>query len=113
MRLSGDIITVVYRKDYAVLMKLLAERGSVNCCDRDGRTPLMHAVLAEDAEPRMVEFLIEKGADVNLQDRPYSYTALHCAAQDQKPEIVKLLLERGADVDRVDKFGNTLFGGQS
>jgi ankyrin repeat protein len=100
-----DILGAVYRKDFSALERL--SPAEVNLRDQDGRTPLMHAVLADDADPAIVKLLIERGADVNLVDVDQKWSALHFAARDQKEAIVRALLEAGADVDKLNVFGNT------
>lgn len=100
-----EIIEAVYRKDIMALKKL--SLASVNMTDQDGRTPLMHAILAEDADPSIVRLLINQGANVNAFDGGQKWTALHFAARDQEEAIVRILLEEGATVDPVDVFGNT------
>ena len=101
-----ELIAAVYRKDYGTLDKLL-RASDANVRDEDGTTPLMHAVLAEDADPRMVRFLVEHGADVNAAETAQHWTALHFAARDQKAELVDALLDSGAQTDPTDVFGNT------
>ncbi len=107
--MMGDLqrtIGAVYRKDYPALDASLRS-VDVNSRDAHGFAPLMHAVLAEDADPRMVAYLIEKGADANVAEDGQKWTALHFAARDQKEEIVRALLDGGAQVDASDSFGNT------
>jgi len=104
--MSNAIITAVYRKDFPALAKLLPH-GDINCEDTDGRTPLMHAVLANDADVEMVKYLVANGADVNTADGDQCWTALHFSARDQRKGIVKALLDSGAVVDVTDAFGNT------
>lgn len=94
------------RKDYAALDELL-KTADVDSRDRDGRTPLMYAILAENADPRMIEYLLQHGADVHAVENHQRWTPLHFAARDQKAEIVKILLDHGGAVDSVDAFGNT------
>ncbi len=96
----------VFRKDYATLDELL-KSADVDSRDRDGRTPLMHAIVTEYSEPKMIEYLVEHGADVNAVDKGKKWTPLHFAARDQKLQLVKILLDRGAAVDPVDSYGNT------
>lgn len=100
-----DILNAVYRKDFSYLEKLSA--AAVNLSDEDGRTPLMHAVLADDADPVVARLLIERGADVDAIDLEQKWSALHFAARDQKEALVNVLLEAGATVDAVNIFGNT------
>lgn len=103
-KLEG-ILGAVYRKDFSALERL--SREDVNLRDDDRRTPLMDAVLAEDADPRVVKLLIERGADISAVDKDQKWTALHFAARDQKDAVVRVLLEAGAAFDPVDVLGNT------
>ncbi|WP_158887970.1 ankyrin repeat domain-containing protein [Amycolatopsis anabasis] len=105
MKTFDEVTRAVYRKEMATLGELTP--GEVNLTDADGRTPLMHAVLAEDADPAVVVSLIDRGADVNVTDNGQNWTAVHFAARDQNEALVRLLLEAGAEVDAVDVFGNT------
>ncbi len=100
-----DILGAVYRKDVKALARLTP--STVNMTDQDGRTPLMHAILADDADPSIVHMLINHGANINASDSGQKWTALHFAARDQNEAIVRSLLEAGATVDPVDVFGNT------
>jgi ankyrin repeat protein len=53
-----------------------------------------------------VEFLTDRGADVNAQD-PDGCTPLHLAAGWGSKEVCEYLLSRGADKSIVDKKGRT------
>lgn len=101
----NEILGAVYRKDVKALERLTP--ATANMRDQDGRTPLIHAVLAEDADPSIVQLLIRHGADINAFDSGQKWTALHFAARDQNEAIVRSLLEAGATVDPADMFGNT------
>lgn len=105
MSTFGEIARAVYRRDFTVLEGLTA--AEANLRDEDGRTPLMHAVLADDADPAVVALLLDRGTDVNAADAGQRWTALHFAARDGNEQLVRLLLAAGADVDAVDVFGNT------
>jgi ankyrin repeat protein len=73
--------------------------------DADGRTPLMHAVLAGDSGA--VASLIDRGADVDAVDHDQRWTALHFAARDHNEAVARMLLDAGAEVDPEDVFGDT------
>lgn len=104
---SKDVLEMVYRKDYDGLKKAFSIGFNLNDLDKDGRTPLMHAVLASDAEPAMVRFLVDNGANPNIVDANQKWAALHFAARDQKLLVVQALLDSGSLVDAEDSFGNT------
>ncbi len=90
------------------LKKLVADGTDIMVENSSGNTPL-HAA-AGGGHKDMVEFLIECGADVNLQRRSYKETALHSAASGNNKDIVELLIARGACVDARDGSGETPLG---
>jgi ankyrin repeat protein len=104
---SQSIVGAVYREDETSLRKLLASGAPIDAKDSDGRTPLMHAVLATPPNKRIVEFLLDHDANPNIHDKGQAWTALHFAARDGYSEIVKMLIQHGAQVDAVDVFGNS------
>lgn len=101
----ADVLRAVYRRDLGALARL--SPAEADAIDEDGRTPLMHAVLAEDADPALVALLIARGADVRARDRAEGWTALHFAARDGAAALAGTLLEAGAPVDAADCHGNT------
>ena len=107
MAVIDDVITAVYRKDLPTLNSLRAAGADINGTDEDGRTPLMHAVLDSDPDPRFIRHLLEQGAFPDMADANQRWTALHFAAQAQVANVVHLLVEAGAKVDAQDIFGNT------
>ena len=60
------------------------------------RTPLIVALI--NGHNDAFTFLIDKGADVNLQDH-HGYTALHHAVQSKNFDAVSCLVHNGADVN--------------
>ena len=60
-----------------------------------GYTPLHNAAFW-DADPAVIELLLDRGADINAVS-DFGYTALQTATNGfGGPEMVELLLERGA-----------------
>jgi ankyrin repeat protein len=105
--LPERIIAALYRKNYKTLDRFLTKTTVNLRAKEDGRTLLMMAACATDADPHMVRFLIDRGADVNLADTVGRYTALHLAAVSLNKDIVQLLLRAGADANAADKSGWT------
>lgn len=71
---------------------------------RDGMTPLLWAVQADDLE--IARMLLDAGADANAGNR-YGITALWLAATNLSPPLVALLLEHGAEPSAALPHGET------
>lgn len=56
-------------------------------------------IAAEKGHLKLVEFLIERGVDLNWQHELSRLTAFHLAALGGHTEIVKLLAAKGADIN--------------
>ena len=72
--------------------------------DKRGRTPLIVAAEAGDAE--RVRGLLGRGARIEAED-DCQWTALMRAASHGHREVVRMLIERGAAVDKRGKIGFT------
>jgi ankyrin repeat protein len=83
--------------DRARLEAWLAEGADVN-------QEFANAVLAGDLE--RIQFLVEKGADVNRADKQ-GHPALHSATRRKDEEVVKKLVELKADIAAKDQDGYT------
>ena len=79
----------------------LAAGWDVNAKDKDGWTPLQHAVFSKE----VVELLIANGADVNVQDND-GWTLLHFGRDNFVP-VAELLIENGAKIDAKTNDGST------
>ena len=87
----------------ALLKKLVGRKEyPIDVPDREGRTPLMHAVHRHHFP--CVAFLLSKGANVNLTADDGA-SALHEACYNSTLAIVQLLLRNGADPSAVDQDG--------
>ncbi len=97
--LDEAFIKAVERRDWPRIQQLLDSGANINARSSNNRYyALQYAVYWSD--PKLVKFLLDKGADINLTDDGDD-TALMEAANENDPQnivIVKLLLERGADV---------------
>jgi acyl-CoA-binding protein len=82
-------------------------RLGANCQDRQGLTPLHHAV--DEAQTALVQQLLALGASPNVQDLE-GMTPLHYAAELDYADILQLLLSApGADPSLRDNDGNSIF----
>lgn len=89
-----------YRSDYAIA----SGRNMWGRCIRQVHTALMLATESSDLE--IMEFLIDKGADLNVKD-DCGCTALMEAARRGNLEASEFLIRKGADVNASDKKGRT------
>lgn len=94
---AQDIFLASYNGDLETVKRLIKENPElVNSRNSTGRFPLEMA--AQTGQTDIVKFLLEKGADVNLNRG--GATALHMAAiYGGKTEVITLLLENGADIN--------------
>ncbi|UOD27428.1 ankyrin repeat domain-containing protein [Massilia violaceinigra] len=90
---------------HAALKKMLAAGDNPNPC-HGGRTPLMIAAAAGDAEA--LHLLHQAGAVIDApRDAQQGGTALHAALSAGQWRAAAVLLERGADTRLRDDDGNT------
>lgn len=86
--------------------KVNADPASVCSYSPDGFTAL--ALAAYLGQKEAVQYLVEKGADLNaLAKNETGYTALTGAVSQNHNEIVKILVSRGAQVDHGYEGGFT------
>lgn len=82
---------------------------NVNAYDADGRTALMNAAQDPHTDTRIVELLLEHGADLSLQtkgDYDSGGTAVSFALRGGDPRKVKVLVDAGAAIHFRDNHGH-------
>ena len=84
---------------------LLKKGATVDCRDRDKKTPLIHACTGPFSAT--VQTLIKAGADVNAIDGTEGFTPLMMAAGLGQAEIVEILLSNKADITKQDEDQET------
>jgi len=80
-------------KHKAVVDLLLENGAELETKDKNGRTPLLWAVI--DQREAEVKLLLEKGADLETKDKD-GQTPLLWAAEKKYEQVMKPLLEKGA-----------------
>jgi len=85
--------------DTAAVADLIGRGAPLNVRDANGLTPIMLAAGRGDA--RLVQLLLQAGADPLVVTPEAGTTALHLACQGINLGIVRLLIEAGAPVDWV------------
>jgi ankyrin repeat protein len=86
-----------------VLERVLALSPNLDLCDVHGATALFYSATGGTA---VLERLIQRGADVNLQDQR-GRSPLIAAVLMNRIDSAGLLLAAGADVNRQDRHGAT------
>jgi ankyrin repeat protein len=84
------------------LKKMLEDHG-IDAKDSDGRTALMHASFFGKEE--LLQYLIDKGADTNHQDK-IGYSALHHCGLERQTGTAQILLNNHADPNLLDEHEN-------
>ena len=85
-------------------INMLTKSHGIDCFDSYKRTFLILA--ASKGNKSVLNYLIEKGADIDFQDKN-GYCALHFAAQNSEMGITEMLLNNGANPNLTDIHGNT------
>lgn len=94
--------------DLLKCLKLVSnfEKIDINSKDRSGLTALMYA--SSNGYLKIVEFLINNGADIEITDNQYGETALFFAVRHNHVNVVKYLLSHGANSNATDKKCQTV-----
>ncbi|CAK9217047.1 unnamed protein product [Sphagnum troendelagicum] len=104
---NSDLLRAAKTGDESKVAEALAQPGvDVNCCDNDGRTPLLLAIKRKDLSVFRL-LLKNSSVEVNARDA-YEQTVLHRWTQEDLVEIL-LSYRREVDVDwnAADKIGQT------
>jgi ankyrin repeat protein len=89
------------------IIDLLKKGADVHCRDTFGLTPIMRAALF-NASARVIEALVDAGADVFEREPQYKSTALQLAANhNPNPQVIDALVAAGSDVHDVNYLGET------
>lgn len=90
------------------ILDLLLDFGAdINCRAISGYTPLFEMVLTRRATTKKLQALIDRGADINIQENKCGYSCLHLAVTQKDLKSARLLIDFGIDIDLPDKKGHT------
>jgi ankyrin repeat protein len=104
--LNEDLLNAVLSKDKIIVEKLLLSGADVNArAAGSGLTPLM--VSAKNGDGDMLDFLLQKGASIQLVDTQFQSTAVHFAAEAGSIYCLKVLQKSGASFSVKNKNGNS------
>jgi ankyrin repeat protein len=84
------LLLAVPQAEYPVVEMLVKAGAKVNAKDIRGLTPLMLAVATDHADPRIVRFLLENGADPRIVSED-GETVLDWARKYRNPEVMRAL----------------------
>jgi len=96
-------------RSFNTITRFLIEAGAdVNaiCKEIKGYAPLHILLCQKDASIKLIEYLLDSGANVNAKTETGA-TGLHLAVHWSNPNIVELLCKRGVDVNAKNKKGKT------
>ena len=92
----------------SIIEKLLERGTDINLYNHYLLTPLGLACITGLCSPEVVEYMIQKGADVNTNG-PEGDSLLLSLTKSRRSDIAALLVKNGADIDYKDRDGNTPF----
>lgn len=104
MMQAQEIFDAVKRNDLAKVKELIEkDLQRVQSKDQQGYSLLNQACNLGHIE--IINFLIDKGANINLSAGRLDLTPLMECARTGNLEVAKLLVEKGADVQIINKMG--------
>jgi ankyrin repeat protein len=101
---KSSLINAASKGDTLTTQKQINEGANINEVDKNGATPLMHAIW--NGQTETAKALVSMGADVNVKDSQNS-TALLYAASHGYYELTEILIKKGADINIKAKSGET------
>ena len=103
------LMTALFEGDRDIFNLLLDLGANINYQDKSGKSILMHAILyGGDKNIDKVKQVIAGGANLNLKENEWGWTALMFAANKGFEKTVKLLLEHNADTAIKDVDGQNV-----
>jgi ankyrin repeat protein len=102
---GSTILIIASRNGNLPIVNALIQAGAdINKTDREGVTPLMHALIK--GHETIIDSLIHYGASIDIQDEN-GRTALMIASKKGDKHNVDMLILRRVDVNKQDEYGRT------
>ncbi len=92
--LDEELLAAARKGELAQVKALLEKGANLEAKTRHGVTPLFYAASRGHVE--VLRYLIDKGADVKVQDTFYRASALDFTLQNEHVDAARLLIEKGA-----------------
>ena len=99
---NPEVVKVLLDAENNVRRELLL-KGTI----RDGSSLLAYAATANASNPKVTQFLLKAGADVNAKDANGRTALMMSTLVAYNPEMIKILVDSGADVNLQDSNGTT------
>lgn len=100
--INEQLLLAAERGETEQVLDLLKQGAEINAQDEQGRTPIMRATYAQQAET--VDALIRAGTDINIRDNNLANPLLYASAEGLL-DIVKLALGARADTRFTNRYG--------
>jgi ankyrin repeat protein len=101
---DGQVLTAATQGDAGQIDWIMAAGGNADEADKEGRTALMRAAMANFGS--VAQTLLNHNARIDLRDK-LGDTALHWAAQTGSIAVIRVLLAFHPDVNAADSRGIT------
>ena len=99
----NQLRSLIMNGDKLQIENIITTHG-IEAFDRHKRTSIIWASFFEEIE--ILKWLINKGANVNHQDK-IGYSCLHFCGQEHNLEAARILLEYGANPNILDEHDNS------
>ncbi len=104
---GGSMLSMAVGRGHFAAVRYLCEKGMpVNSTDKLGVTPIFGALDGRVESRYILEYLLERGADVSVGSADGT-TPLMIAAHHGNKDATEMLIAKGADVKAKDEFGRT------
>ena len=105
MELDDKLLDAAEDDDFDKVVEYLNQGADINAQTKYYRKTALHFAV-ENSNIKLVQYLIEKGADLDIDDMLY-FTPLHLAVFNEDLGMLELLLSKGACLNSISKEDGT------